>query len=226
MRRWLAAILFNSACAGMPRGELVEADVVVPREGAKALTATFSMQAGDVRIHGGDCELAQAKMRYDSGSSAPRVDYAIDEQGFGTLTVVEQGRRGRRNADWTVCLTRSLPVDLAIELGAGDSDVVLAGVQLRALEVDIGAGDVHVDLRESILAASKVSINGGAGNLHIQMPSEVGVRVEVDKGVGSISAQGLRKDGDVLVNDLWGRSELSVDVHIDLGVGEISVTTQ
>jgi hypothetical protein len=226
MRRLLAAILFNSACASSPRGELVDADVVVPREGAKALAAKFSMVAGDLRIHGGDCELAQAKMRYDAASSVPEIDFAIDEQGFGTLHVREDGTRARRNAAWTVCLTRALPVELEIDLGAGNSEIALAGVQLRTLDVDIGAGDVDVDLRRSILAATRVSIDGGAGNLHLALPPGVGVRVDADKGIGSISAAGLHEDAEVLVNDQWGHAELSVDVHIDLGAGEISVTSE
>jgi hypothetical protein len=236
MRCLLAAILFNSACASS--GELVESDVIVPREGAKALAARFSMGAGELEIRGGDCELAQAKMRYDSASSVPRIDYAIDEQGFATLLVREHGgqsgrqsggqsgRQSGRAARWTVCLTNGLPLELEIDLGAGDSRVELDRVQLRTLDINVGAGNVAVDLRNSILAGSKVAIDGGTGNVHLSVPSTVGVRVAADKGVGGLSADGLHEEGKVLVNDLWGKSDRAVDVQIDVGVGQINVTMQ
>jgi hypothetical protein len=226
MRSLVAAILFNTACASQPsHGELVEADVIVPREGAKALAAKFSMGAGDLRVRGGDCELVQAKMRYDSARSVPKVDYAVDDHGFGTLSVrEEEGARGR-DAEWTVCVTRDVPLELTVDLGAGDSKLQLAGVQLRSLALDIGAGNADVDLRGAILAGSTVSIDGGAGNLALVLPTDVGVRVHVDKGVGNIAVHGLERRDNALVNAQWGKSDRSVDVRIDLGAGEVDVST-
>ncbi len=227
MRRVLLPILFNIACAASPgQAQLVEADVLVPREGAKALSASFSMGAGELEIRGGACELARARMRYDAASSVPDVDYTVDEQGFATLTVREEGRRSGRSANWSVCLTDALPLELRVDLGAGDSKVVLDRVQLRSLVVTVGAGDAEVDLRGSILAGTEVTIDGGAGELDLSVPNDVGVRVRADEGVGEIETTGLRKEGDVLVNDAWGKSELSVDVRIDLGVGTIRVSAQ
>ena len=230
MRWLLTAILFNTACAAgsASQGELVEADVIVPREGAKALTARFSMGAGDLDVRGGECELARARMRYDTASSVPKVDYVVDDRGFGELIVREDGRHKGRSADWDVCLTHDLPLGLTVALGAGDSNITLAGMQVRWLDVEIGAGDVEIDLRGSILVESRVSIEGGAGNLELHVPREIGVRVAADKGVGGIDIEidGMRKDGDALVNDAWGKAERSVDVEIELGVGQIRVATQ
>jgi hypothetical protein len=214
-----------AACAVRPaRGELIEADVVVPREGAKSLGAALSMRAGRVAVHGGECALMEGKLRYDSATSRPTIDYAVDGDGFGKLTVSETNARAGRPADWTVCLTRDLPLSIEIDLGAGDSTLDFAGVQLRELEVNVGAGNVHVDLRRAILARSAVSINGGAGEMRLTLPTDVGIKVEIDRALGELSiAEGLRRHDDAYVNDLWGRSERSVEVHLDLGVGEISV---
>jgi hypothetical protein len=225
MRSLLTAILFSTACASQPsHGELVEADVLVPREGAKALAAKFSMGAGNLRVRGGDCELVQAKMRYDSARSVPKVDYAVDDQGFGTLSVREEEGAHGRDAEWTVCVTRDVPLELSVDLGAGDSNLQLAGVQLRSLALDIGAGNADVDLRGAILAGSTVSIDGGAGNLALVLPTDVGVRVHIDKGVGNVAVQGLERRDNALVNGQWGKSDRSVDVRIDLGAGEIDVS--
>lgn len=229
MRMCLAAILFNSACGhALAPADLVEADVLVPREDAKALSASFTMGAGDLDIAGGECELLQAKLRYDAKATTPKVDYTIDDQGFGTLKVREEKRGDGSAADWAVCLTRGLPLELAVDLGAGDSDVALAGVQLRSLVVRIGTGDVEVDISRSILAASEVSIDGGVGDLKLVLPTNVGVRVHVSRGAGTFrfASVGLRKKGKALVNDQWGKAERSVDVHVSVGVGSVELMAQ
>ena len=217
-----------AGCAGrQPRGELIEADVIVPRDGAKSLGAALSMDAGTLAVYGGECALMQATMRYDSATSKPQVDYAVDEGGFGTLSVREQGGRPGRSADWTVCLTRELPVALEVDLGAGNSDFKFGGMQLRELDVDVGAGNVHVDLRGAILAKSRVKVDGGAGQMRLTLPNDAGVRVEIDRAVGQLSiGAGLRKEDGMYVNDLWGQSEQSVEVSLDLGAGEISIDVE
>ena len=42
-------------------------------------------------------------------------------------------------------------------------------------------------------------------------------------GIGSVSAHGLKKDGDAYVNDAYGKSPVTIDMTIHGGVGSINL---
>jgi hypothetical protein len=55
------------------------------------------------------------------------------------------------------------------------------------------------------------------------LPSEVGARVSAEGGLGKINAEGLRREDNSYVNDVYGDSEITLDVDIQGGVGEITL---
>jgi hypothetical protein len=61
------------------------------------------------------------------------------------------------------------------------------------------------------------------GKATLQLPRDVGVRVVAHGGLGAINASGFSKEGDVYVNDAYGKSSVALRINVEGGVGEINL---
>jgi hypothetical protein len=90
--------------------------------------------------------------------------------------------------EWSIQLGSGVPLDLSIDVGAGESTLRLGGLDLAELSVDTGAGTTSIDLTGSWQHDVHASVRGGVGELRIDLPSEIGVRVNASTGLVTISA--------------------------------------
>jgi hypothetical protein len=195
--------------------------------GARTVQIELSMGAGELRVTGTSQEaLLEATFKYNRERLRPEVDYHVSgERGY---LRVGTGRSsgvhfGRVRNEWDLSLTRSLPVDLRVNLGAGENRLDLRGVDLTNVDIDMGVGDMRLDLEGPRTKSFRVSINGGVGSGTIYLPSDAGVRVRVDGGIGSVNTRGLTKDHHVYINDAYGRSDVTIDVDISAGIGSLDL---
>ncbi|HVB08258.1 MAG TPA: LiaF domain-containing protein, partial [Candidatus Acidoferrales bacterium] len=124
---------------------------------------------------------------------------------------------------WNLHLSNAVPLDVAVEMGAGNSTLNFSGMMLRNLDVQMGAGNSTVDLTGDWKQNVTASIQGGVGEAHVRLPRDVGVRVSVHGGLGSVSAPNFKKDGDDYVNDAYGKSNITVEVHVTGGIGQVDL---
>lgn len=221
----LAAIGLVSAC-DEPRDVRTETQTVA-LEGATRAEVGLHMNAGELRVRGADQEaLLEASFEYNRDRDRPVVDY----RRFGDKGTL-QVRRSRRNSipfgrvrnRWDINLSKAVPLDLDIDLGAGQSDIDLRGLKLQRVEIDMGVGEMTLDLQGPHQESFNVKIDGGVGSGKIYLPSEVGVRVKVDGGIGSVDAHGLTKQGGSYVNEAYGKSAVVIEVDIDAGIGSLDL---
>ncbi len=125
--------------------------------------------------------------------------------------------------EWDLHLGKDIPLDLDVELGAGQSDLALGGLRLTELDIRTGAGESTIDLSGDWERDLDVNIQGGVGKSTLRLPEDVGVRVRADVGLGDVDAHGLSKDGDAYVNDAYGESDITLDINLDGGVGEVNL---
>jgi hypothetical protein len=127
------------------------------------------------------------------------ADYAtVLEQELGLSHLMGQGIRlgaGARN-EWDVRLNVEVPTDLRVQMGAGESDLVLDSLTLRGLDLQMGAGKSTVDLTDDYERDFEASIEGGVGEARVLLPSEVGVMAKAEGGLGKIEAKGLDRAVD------------------------------
>lgn len=199
----------------------------VELEGATRVEAGLHMTAGELNIRGADQEaLLEASFEYNRDRDRPEVDYRRFGD-KGTLQVRRARRHGisigRVRNRWDLSLSRAIPIELDINLGAGQSDLDLRGLKLRRVEIDMGVGEMTLDLGGPHQESFDVKIDGGIGSGKINLPSEVGVRIRVDGGLGSINAHGLTKQGGAYVNEAYGRSAVVIEVEIDAGIGSLDL---
>jgi len=230
---WLAffliciALLVVAACnyedrdAGPPQSE----SRTVKLGNAKSAQVEIEMPAGELSIGPGAQELLEADFTYHNMSAKPLVEYNVNE-GQGRLSIRQSesshGRGGGRNS-WDLHFNNKVPIELAVNQGAGRAKLTLGGLALRKLDLHIGAGETTVDLTGDWQNDLAASIQGGVGRATIRLPSDVGVRASAHGGIGAVHVQGLKKDGDAYVNDAFGKSPVTVNVNVEGGVGEINL---
>jgi hypothetical protein len=226
---WLTLLstgaLLLAGCFSRARvGELRSETQAVELGDAETVRVEIDFGAGELELAGGADHLLEADFTYNVAALKPEVEYAD-----GTLVVrqpevdglpVLPGITDFRN-EWDLRLYNQVPMDLSVKVGAGTSDLHLAGLSLTGLDVSFGAGDYTLDLSGPWTSDLDVGIDAGATDLSLLLPSEVGVRVEIDDGPHTVEADGLTQTGNVYTNAAYGVSAVSVRVELDAGPGRI-----
>lgn len=221
----LALIGLGAAC-DEPRDIITETRTVA-LEGADRAEVALKMGAGELQVRAADQDaLLEASFEFNRERNRPEVDYSVFG-GKGRLQVRHPRRRGisigtTRNA-WDLRLSRAVPLELDIDLGAGRNELDLRGLKIERLTIDMGVGEVLLDLQGPHERSFDVRIDGGIGSAKVRLPAEVGVKVRVDGGLGSVDARGLTKTGGAYVNEAYGRSPVTIEVDVDAGIGSLEL---
>lgn len=192
---------------------------------AKSARVEIEMPAGELSVGPGAQELLEADFTYNSRYAKPSVEYNVSE-GQGRLSIRQpessHGRGGGHNR-WDLHLSNKVPMQLEVNQGAGRANLTLGGLALSRLDLHIGAGETTVDLTGDWKNDLTANIQGGVGKATVRLPSDVGVRASARGGIGAVHVQGLKKDGDAYVNEVYGKSPVTVNVRVEGGVGEIDL---
>jgi hypothetical protein len=223
----LLSALLIASCAPRARvGELRTESQSVELGDAQSVRVEINMGAGNLEVTGGADKLMEADFTYNVAELKPEVKYTD-----GTLVVQQPESEGlpdlRRITDfrneWDLRLNGEVPMDLRVDVGAGGSDLQLAGLSLTRLDITLGAGGSTIDLSGDWARDLNVTIDAGAGDITVRLPRDVGVRVKVDAGVGTIESPGLTKDGNVYANAAYGVSDVTLQIELQAGVGQINL---
>jgi N-terminal domain of toast_rack, DUF2154/LiaF transmembrane domain len=192
---------------------------------AKSVTADIQMPAGNLNLSGGSAHLFDADFEYDSFEGKPEVNYEVSgEQGH--LNVTQGGRHvhfGGGDNYWNVHFGGSAPIDLRLNMGAGQNHVSLAGLNVSHLDIHMGVGELRLDLTGMAKTGMQGYIEGGVGSATIRLPKDEGVRVIASGGIGSVHADGLKNNGDGYVNDAYGKTAQTIELTVHGGVGQINL---
>jgi hypothetical protein len=199
----------------------------VEDEGARFAEIDLKMGAGELVLRGADQDsLLEGTFIYNRSRLKPNIDYRLFNE-TGILRIRHAKRSsatfGNIRNEWDLRLSKDLPIELKIKLGAGQSTLDLRGIQMSDLDIDMGVGEMILDLQGPHSENLDVRIDGGVGSGTIYLPADVGVRVRVDGGLGSIHARGLKKDGRTYTNGAYGRSDVEIEVDIDVGIGSLTL---
>jgi hypothetical protein len=195
---------------------------------AKTANAKIDMGAGQLTIHGGAKEMLDADFSYTEAFGAPKVDYSVSD-GVAQLNISQDSHGvnfGRSENDWNLHFNSGIPLDLRIEMGAGQGNLYFRDVPLTQLNLHLGAGQVDVDLTGERKTNLEVDIEGGVGQANIRLPKNVGVIAKASGGIGSVDTHGLKKEGDEYVNDAYGKSPVTIHLTVQGGIGEIQLTQE
>ena len=220
----IAAVLLAGCGPQVRVGALQTESQSVELGDARSVHVEINLGAGNLELTGGAKKLLEADFNYNVAKLKPEVEYKN-----GTLIVQQPKVNGLpdlrditdyRN-EWGLRLYDNVPMDLNVDVGAGFSDLHLAGLSLTGLDITLGAGTYTLDLSGDWARDLNVTIDAGAAILTVRLPRGVGVRVNVESGPHTIDAIGLTQDGDVYTNAAYGVSALTMQIDIDAGIGQI-----
>lgn len=201
----------------------------VESQSSTSVVAHLEMPSGELELSGGSQRLLDADFTYTENEGTPNVSFHPSSSS-GDLEITQHGggvHIGRDENRWDLKLSNNLPMELNLNMGAGEGDLHLNDLQITRLEIHMGAGELNLDLsgsgRKNNLTGE---IHGGAGEATIRLPRDIGVQVRASGGLGSISADGLHENGDEYTNDAWGKSPVSIRLNVEGGVGSINLIQQ
>jgi hypothetical protein len=197
----------------------------VERQNAKSVNASVQAGAGEVNVSGGSSHLLDADFTFGDSYSNPQVDYKVDS-GVGQLTVSQDGENTHfisSHNEWNLHFSNDVPLELKIEMGAGEGHFRLRDVPVTSFNLEMGAGRVDVDLTGDRKKDLDADIEGGVGQATIRLPKSIGVIVHASGGIGAVSARGLKHDGDEYTNDAYGKTPATIRLKVEGGVGQISL---
>ena len=206
-------------------GRIQHESRTVDRQNAKTVRASLEAGAGEFTITGGSSHLLEANFDFSDSYETPRVDYSVSN-GTGQLNITQdsQGTHfGRSHNKWDLRFSNDVPLELKVEMGAGQGRLNLRDVEITRLDMSMGAGQVDVDLTGDRKADLVADLEGGVGQATIRLPKKVGVVVQASGGIGSINAHGLRHDNDEYTNEAYGKTPATIHLRVQGGVGEISL---
>ena len=197
----------------------------IDRQGSEPVRVHIQMPAGELKLSGGANKLMEADFNYDEAEGKPETSYHVSG-GTGELDVTQPGKKfhfGPAHNDWNIRLANDVPMQLKVDMGAGQSDLRVGGLSLTRLDISMGAGQFTADLTGDWKKDLDAEIHGGVGHAIILLPEDVGVRVHATGGIGSINSGGLKRDGDEYVNDMYGKSPVTLRLDVSGGVGNIDL---
>ncbi len=160
--------------------------------------------------------LYRMELEYDEVNFSPLVEY--DESGrrlrLGVRSPEGSGRRNiREGSRATISLTRQVPLDLKLEIGAAESVIDLGGVSLQRLSLTTGASETTMRFdTPNPIVAERISIEAGAADLRVF-------------GLGNTRAQQISFKGGVgaTVLDFSGDWSHSAQASVEMGIGSVTL---
>lgn len=193
---------------------------------AESVRVEITLGAGDLTVTGGAEKLLEADFTYNVAELKPQVGYTDgvlvvrhnDTDGLPVLQNITDFRN-----EWDLRFDNDTPISMTVDMGAGNSELQLAGLSLTELEVKLGAGTSALDLSGDWTRDLDAAFDTGAAAVTLRLPRDVGVRVEVDRGPTAIFASGLTQDGGVYTNAAYGASDVTLNIKIEAGIGQINL---
>jgi hypothetical protein len=197
-------------------GDVQDERESIPLAGAESATVEIKFGAGELDIEAGTSdELFAGHFRYNVERWAPEVRYEND------VLSIEQGGTdnnwgvptGSVRNEWALEFSPEIPLTMDLDIGAGDGEMDLTGMQLAQLDIDMGAGDLKIRFDEPNEAQmSRLTLDSGASKLDVV-------------GIGHAGPEEMRVQGgagDIRL-DFTGAWPRSCEARVTAGVGSLTL---
>jgi hypothetical protein len=207
-------------------GDLRVEDQFVELGSAQNVEVNIKMGTGELTINPDTNKLMEGTFTYNIDQWKPRFTY--DPQGnIWNLTIrqpktdlkVESGARN----EWDLNFGTWVPMEMNVEMGNGNADIAVAGLDLASLSASTGAGDISLDLTGNRVNHLIVRAGTGTGKVNLIVPDYIGVQISPILGSGEIIAPGFEfRDGNYF-NDVFDTAEVFIFVAVNIGAGDLVV---
>ncbi len=228
--------------------------VSVSEDGVEAATVSLDLGALGADVTGLD-----SSQNVLEGTLSVTGDLDFRERVQGSEAIISLGENqsgwwfgnfaaGATQPAWQIGLSRTVPLDLTVDAGSGQTDLELGSMLLSDLVVDVGSGAVNVQLpgedydvrldggSGKVLMTlppngrHEIEIDGASGGITLFLPPNMEARVELDSGSGQIAlgdrferVSGNADDGIWQTPNYDHNSDNSLVIILDGGSGSISI---
>ena len=213
--RWVwVALIMSLSVADAARGQ--NRTVTMSRQVGNERSVEVNVQYGAGRFSVGPAEagvLYHMQVEYDEDVFRPFAEYENNSLRIGTETLGRRVRfgRDRTHGKMELALSRDVPMDLSMDLGAVQADIDLGGIRLTRLDIEVGASRTLIDISEpNPETMSRANMDVGAAEFTVLNLGNLNARrIDIDAGVGDIE---LGFTGD------WRQN---AEVSVDMGLGSL-----
>jgi hypothetical protein len=222
----IIAALSGMACGtGEPPGPLAHEHHAVEPGDATSARVEIDMSAGDLTMNAGGAQLLEGDFDFNIPALKPTLAYAVND-GKGTLRVSQGKASGNVENKWQLSLSDTMPLELEVNLGAGDVKLDFGRLKLSALTIGLGAGDLTLDLRGTPVNSYSVRVNAGAGDTTFYLPASARISVRTIGLIGDTAVEGLEKRDGIWVNPRADASAVKIDLQVQHAIGDLKLVAE
>jgi hypothetical protein len=131
---------------------------------------------------------------------------------------------GDAGEDWDLRFSTRIPLQLEVEIGAGNVRMNLRELKVTRLDVEGGAGRAFIRF-PSAAALTEASISAGVGEITVQIPENVGARVRVSRALTAVRVENSRltRSGDEYISTNYATAENKLELRVESAVGAIII---
>lgn len=214
------ALVVNPVREELGRAERVELDI--------------DLGVGELHLSAleGSEELLEGYLNYpERWGREPLLSYRL-EGDVGRLRLESRTREGwflpflggPRGEEWSLGLSRRVPLSITIDAGASSSVLDLRYLRLEDLTVKAGVGRMEV-LFPTEGARMRAQIEGGVGEVVLRIPESVAARVKVEGGLGGkhFDSRFHEAGAGTYETEGYAGSANRLEVTVEGGVGALRV---
>ncbi len=207
-------------------GDLRIEDEFVELGSAQNVKINIEMGTGNLVVNPDTHKLLEGTFTYNIDKWKPRFTYE-PEGNIWNLTIrqpntdlkVEEGARN----EWDLNFGTWVPMEMNVEIGIGNADIAVAGLDLASLSVSTGGGDIALDLTGDRVNHLIVRAGTGAGKVNLIVPDYIGVQISSVQGTGTVIAPGFEFRDDNYFNDIFDTADVFILVAVNIGTGDLVV---
>jgi hypothetical protein len=130
---------------------------------------------------------------------------------------------GSAKSNFDVSLSQSLPIKLAVSMGASNANLDLSRVRLEVIDIDAGASSIVVKLGD-LIDNTKLTIDSGVSSIVVKIPNNSGISLQIDSGLTSRSLADLTKISDGNYESLdYDIAQKVVDIDANIGLSSFTI---
>ena len=199
-----------------------------PLEGATEARIVLNPATGKLQVHAltDSADLVEGTLRPAGrqpiqpqfslqGTSAT---YILSRQGssFGTFYGSSLG------PTWDLGLSPQVPIDLKVDVGAGEANLDLTDLTLSNLQVNMGVGETTLTLPAQ--GQFQAVVDGAIGQTTLVIPQSLAVRITLDTGLaGSQLPAGYQKQNNIYTSPNFESAANQVEIKVDQAIGNLVI---
>ena len=126
-------------------------------------------------------------------------------------------------AKWEVGLQPEVPLELAVDNGAGQLFLALENLMVADLEVQQGAGEIVVRLPAQ--DDQEIRIDQAVGRIRIVIPAGLGLRLETERAVSTLDVpDDFSRSGTAYLTPGYEQAEHQAELRIEQAVGLVEIS--